>query len=122
MFGLSRVIRHKGRNGDHRAGLVQQGRRLEPVPVELERGRRVVAAGEVVGEREGQAEHPGELRAEAARTEQPELGRIPRAGHGDELGADAVLEGRDGTEPGQQLDDLVGEVVDRVRTGVTAQH
>ena len=65
-------------DGDHRVRLGEDVARLEPRAVQVERGLGVLA-GEVVREGERQPERRGDLRAVAARAEQPDLRARRRA-------------------------------------------
>ena len=107
---LSGVVVRDHVHGDHRVRLAQLLPRLEPGPVQVER-RLGVLAGEVVGEGEREAESGGDLRAVAARPEQPHLGSVTEAWHRG-AGVQRVRVAHAAVEEAEQVEQLLGEVVD----------
>src|SRR4029453_4159125 len=73
-----------------------------------------------MGERERQAEHARGLRAVVAGTEQPYRGPIAQAGCGGDAAVRGTL-GKRAIEVAEQLDQLLGEVVDGLRERIAAQ-
>lgn len=91
-------------DADHGVRRGQLFRRLEVVPVDLERPHQRVGS-EVGGEGIGQAEHGGELGAEQAGAEDPQ--RHVGIGAGNRL---EELAGLDWTQQGLKLEDVLGNL------------